>query len=331
MTTTARRNILAIVTAIVLLGVGVGIGIVVDDGARAPVEVPAAVAERDAVMTWLARGLLLLSALWILIGAVASRTRLVRRPGAAAARASWLGATRPWRARESTLGMLPLDRWLLLLVPTALLISTRAVQASLLWGTHLALVLAAWIGFVVVVRLVIGRRSPWPVIAAVGGAVVLRCIVALVALSVNGPGGHAVAFWSDRLLSTVYIALAFALFVWAFVAAGWALASQIGRRRATGTVIAGIGAALFLAAVVMAGMGAQSLLTAWNDELGLVPSAVARLLGMTVYSDIPDAIVWSAVGAGLVIAVVGVLLALPYGRRGRDAPASPDASVGLTN
>ncbi|HWM16150.1 MAG TPA: hypothetical protein VNP97_06125, partial [Microbacterium sp.] len=94
MTTTARRNLLAIVTAIVLLGVGVGIGIVVDDGARAPVEVPAAVAERDTVMTWLARGLLLLSALWILIGAVASRTRLVRRPGAAAARASWLGATR---------------------------------------------------------------------------------------------------------------------------------------------------------------------------------------------------------------------------------------------
>ena len=121
--------------------------------------------------------MLLLAALWVIIGVLASRTRLVRRPGAAAARAAWLGATRPWRARESTLGLLPLDRWLLLGIPAALLVATRAVQTSFLSWTHLAIVLGAWLVFLAVVRLLVRRRSPWPVIAAVGGVIVLLSLI----------------------------------------------------------------------------------------------------------------------------------------------------------
>ena len=102
-------------------------------------------ANRDLAMAWLARALLLFAGAWVVIGVLASRTRLVRRPGAAAARATWLSATRPWRARESTLGLLPLDRWLMLGVPAALLVATRAVQTSFLSWTHLAVVLGAWI------------------------------------------------------------------------------------------------------------------------------------------------------------------------------------------
>ena len=66
-------------------------------------------------MTWLARILLVLALAWIIIGVLSARTSLVRRPGAAAARASWLASVMPWRARESTLGMLPLDRLLMVL------------------------------------------------------------------------------------------------------------------------------------------------------------------------------------------------------------------------
>src|SRR5690606_7651440 len=88
--------------------------------------------DRDLAMAWAARVLLVLALAWVVIGVLAARTRLVRRPGAAAARASWLGATRPWRARESTLGFLPLDRWLIIVVPVGLLVATRAVQTSLL-------------------------------------------------------------------------------------------------------------------------------------------------------------------------------------------------------
>ena len=279
-------------------------------------------ADRDAAMAWLARVLLALAAAWVLIGMLAARSRLVRRPGAAAARVSWLAATRPWRARESTLGLLPLDRWLLLIVPGALLVATRATQTSFVSGTHLAVVLGAWLVFALLVRLLVGRRSPWPVIAAVGGVVVLRCMLTLLALSVTGPGGYWFAFWTDPARRTIYITIAFAAFVWVFVAAGWALASQLGARRATGTVLAALGAGLAVPALVVAAIGLERSLTAWNDEMGLLPWGLSRILGITVYLDIPDASAWFAAAFGLMVVVVGVVLALPFGRAGRRVDGS---------
>lgn len=272
-------------------------------------------ADRDLAMAWTARVLLLLAGLWLVIGMVSSRTRLVRRPGAAAARAAWLGATRPWRARESTLGMLGTDRVLLIGIPAALLVGTRAVQTSFLSWTHLALTLGAWLVFALVVRLLVGRRSPWPVIAAVGGVIVLRCILALLALSFTGPGGYWFAFWTEPVPRTLYIAVASALFVWVFVAAGWALSTQLGARRATGVVLTGVGGGLAVPAAVVAFIGLERALTLWNDEMGLLPWGLARILGITVYLDIPVSAAWYAVGVGLVIAAVGVLLTLP--RRSR--------------
>lgn len=272
-------------------------------------------AERDLAMAWIARVLLLLAAAWVVIGMLAARTRLVRRPGAAAARASWIASTRPWRARESTLGMLELDRWLLLVIPAALLVATRAVQTSFLSWTHLAVVFAAWGIFALVVRLFVGRRSPWPVIAAVGGVIVLRCIVTLFALSFSGPGGYWFAFWTEPVFRTAYIGIAFALFVWVFIAAGWALSMQVGARRATGYVLAAIGAALALPAAVIGAIGLETALSLWNDQMGLLPWGLARILGITTYLEIPPETPWIAAAFGAVLVVAGALLALPWRRR----------------
>ncbi len=275
-------------------------------------------ADQDLPMAWIARVLLVLALAWVVIGILAARTRLVRRPGAAAARVSWIASTRPWRARESTLGMLPLDRWLLLGVPAALLVATRAVQTSFLSWTHLAVVLGAWLIFALVVRFFVGRHSPWPVIAAVGGVVVLRCMLTIAALSFTGPGGYWFAFWTDPVARTIYIAVAFALFLWVFVAAGWALSAQVGVRRAWGFVLAAVGAGLALPAAVVAVVGLEPALTLWNDEVGLLPWGLARILGITTYLEIPAETAWFAAVFGVVLAVVGVLLALP----GRRAEAS---------
>ncbi|MFC8682076.1 hypothetical protein ACFT30_11180 [Microbacterium ureisolvens] len=272
-------------------------------------------AERDATMAWLARGLLVLALAWVVIGMLAARTRLVAKPGAAAARATWIASTRPWRARESTLGMLELDRWLLLIVPVALLVATRAVQTSFLSWTHLAVIIGAWAVFALVLRLFVWDRSPWPVIAAVGGVVMLRCIVTLFALSFSGPGGYWFAFWTDPVLRTAYITVAFALFAWVFVAAGWALAAQVRARRATGFVLAAIGAGLLVPAVVIGTVGLETALSLWNDEMGLLPWGLARILGITTYLEIPDATPWAAAGLGLVLVVAGTALALPWRRR----------------
>jgi len=281
-------------------------------------------ADRDEAMAWTARALLILALGWIVIGMFAARTRLVRRPGAAAARSTWLASTRPWRARESTLGLLPLDRWMLLLVPGALLVATRAVQTSFLSWTHLVIVLGAWLVFVATIDLIQRRRSPWPVIAAVGGAVVLRCIVTLTALSFTGPGGYWFAFWTDPVRRTIYISIAFALFIWVFVAAGWALSTQLGHRRATGVLLAAVGAGLALPASVVAILGLETVLSTWNDQLGLLPWGLARILGLTTYLEIPADTAWWAAAFGAVVCAVGVLLAIPRG--GRDAEAGAAGS-----
>ncbi|GAA3632318.1 hypothetical protein GCM10022200_14010 [Microbacterium awajiense] len=276
-------------------------------------------AERDLTMSWMARFLLIPTLAWIVIGVLAARTRLVRRPGAVAAAASIVASTRPWRARAATYGMLRTDRWLLLGVPAALLVATRAVQTSFLSWTHLAVVLGAWLVFAVVLRLILRRHSPWPVIAAVGGVIVLRCAVTLVALAFTGPGGYWFAFWTQPTVRTVYIAIAFALFLWAFIAAAWALATQLGARRAIGAVVASVGAGLLVPAVIIGAIGLEPALSLWNDELGLLPWGLARILGLTTYLEIPAETPWVAAGVGALLVAIGALLALP-GRRTASTP-----------
>ncbi len=102
--------------------------------------------------------------------------------------------------------------------------------------------------------------------------------------------------------------------MWVFVAAGWALSSQLGVRRAWGAILAAIGAGLAIPATIVAIVGLEAALTLWNDEMGLLPWGLARILGITTYLEIPDATAWYAAVFGLILTVVGVLLALPRRR-----------------
>ncbi len=100
--------------------------------------------ERDPAMAWLARGLLALAVGWLVAGAVVAFRRRGEAPRSAAA-ASWVAATRPWRAAEVGPGMPRLQRVLLVAVPGVLLLATRAVQTSFLAPVHLLVVLGAWL------------------------------------------------------------------------------------------------------------------------------------------------------------------------------------------
>lgn len=287
----------------ILLALGAVIAVLVDPFTRVPMMV-------DATTEWLARLLLLLGAAWLVIGMLAARTSLVRRPGAAAARATWIASTRPWRARESTLGVLPLDRWLMILVPGGLLVTTRIVQTPRdgLWGVAVAI--AGWLLFAFAVRLLLGRRSPWPIIAAVGGALVLRCVVALIAVALSGPEGIWPDLWALPVVRILYLMVAFALVAWVFVAAGWALSAQLGRRRAGGIALAGMGIGYALPAATIALMGARDALRSWNEQIGILPWDLARLTGMRDGAFPVEVVAVTAV-IGAVVTIVGVALALP--------------------
>jgi TRAP-type C4-dicarboxylate transport system permease small subunit len=98
--------------------------------------------------------------------------------------------------------------------------------------------------------------------------------------------------------------------------------------RAVGAVVAGVGAVLAVFGSLIGLIGLEVALTAWNDEMGLLPWGLSRILGISVYLDIPADTAWWAAIAGVVLAVLGVLLVLIGSRRGgrdRPAPASETA------
>lgn len=319
MTVAQRRGITAILVAVALLAIGAVIGIIEGRLVGESIEIaPDPIGPREAELAWVARALLVLGVGWLAIGMLAARTSLVGRPGAAAARASWLGATRPWRARESTLGMLALDRWLLVIVPAGLLVATRALQTAFLSWTQLAAVLGAWLLCAVIVRALVGRRSPWPIIAAVGGVIVLRCVVALFALSFSGPDGYWDEFWADPVRRSIYIAVAFALFLWVFVAGAWALSVQTGVPRAAGTILVGVGAALAVPAAAIGLAGQEGALALWNDRLGLFPWGLAHVLGTALAGVEP----WIAVALGVLLAAVGAAVLVTARGDAAEAEAS---------
>lgn len=304
-------------------------------------------ADRDLAMSWWARVLFVVVLGWLALGWLASgwlasgwsalgarRPRTIRagvraaiasRSLGRAAAATWTAATRPWRAGEGLAD--PGARALVVLVPAAVLVATRLVQTSFLSWTHPVLTLGAWGLFAALVLLFARRRSPWPFLAAVGGVVVLRCALALFALSFSGPGGYWFAFWTDPVRRSIYVTAAVALFLWLFVAAGWSLALGLGRRRATGVVIAGIGTALAVPAAIVALVGLETALTRWNDELGLLPWGLSRILGITVYLDIPADTAAVAAGAGAVLLLIGLVLAVPGVRRRAVPPSASDVGA----
>ncbi|MEL4319916.1 hypothetical protein WJX64_12945 [Leifsonia sp. YIM 134122] len=273
----------------------------------------------DLPMAWLARVVLVLLGLWLALGILAGRAPFSRWPGATAARALWLVGTRPWRATDAVAGLSRLSKVLLVVVPAALLVVSRGILTWFIAPTHLLFTLAAWLVFAAGIALVMRKLSPWPIIAAAGGAIALRVILLLAVLAVRGPGYYWFGFWTDPLARTLYITVAFALFAWVLVAVGWSLAGQIGGRRATGAVLGSSGLVLVLLGGFLGVVGLEQALTIWNDQMALLPWGLSRILGLTVYLEIPASTPWYAAAFGALLLVIGALLAL----RWRRTPASP--------
>ena len=266
-------------------------------------------AERDRPMAWAARTLLLLALAWLALGLLL--------PGA---RASWVSSTRPWLSPALVARLSRPQQVLAVTVPTLLVLATRGVQTSFLAPAHLLVTFGATVLFVVVALLLRGRVSVWSLGAVLAGVSLLRCLPTLLALSHTGPGGYWFAFWTETGWRALYVSVAFALFCWMFVAAGWAMAPGLGGRRATGAVLAGAGAGLAGAALFVALYGLEAALTVWNDQMGLLPWGLARILGITTYLEIPTATAWWAAASGGVVLAVGLVLRLLPRRTPRNRP-----------
>ncbi|GAA1825449.1 hypothetical protein GCM10009750_05750 [Agromyces salentinus] len=279
-------------------------------------------ADRDQAMGWAAGVTLVLALAWIAYGIAARRPRIAAWPGARLARAMWVAGTRPWRAAEATAGLGRLERVLLVAVPALALVLSRCILTWFAAPAHLVATLGAWLVFgavaLLLARAIGGREAMSSVAASVAGAVVLRVALLSFALAPTGPGGYWFGFWTDPVARSAYSTVAFALFAWVIVAAAWALARVIGARRAVGVIATACGAAIAVIAGLVAVIGLEAALTAWNDQMALLPWGLSRILGITVYLGIPADAAWWAAAAGGLVAVLGAALWAPPGRRRGD-------------
>jgi hypothetical protein len=281
-------------------------------------------ADRDPAMAWLARGLLALVAVALLLGAL----RRPRVPGAAALRALFVAATRPWRLGAVPVPAGRLDRVLVWLLPLGALVLSRAVYTWFAAPAHLLMTLGGWLLFAAVLRWgVIRRADPFHLWAALGGVALLRTVILLVALAARGPGRYWLLFWTAPESRHVYITVAFGAFCWLFVVVTVVLRGAYGRstRRAVGPTALAAGGTLALLAGVVAATGLERALTIWNDQMALLPWGLSRILGITVHLGIPPSLPTVALVAGLAVALVGAALSL---RPARRRPAADGGQVG---
>ena len=259
----------------------------------------------DLPMAWAARVALLLVMTWLFLGAL-GRVQ--------SARALWVAGTRPWRAGEQVVGLDRRGKTLLVAVPGLALVVSRGIFTWFLAPAHFLVTGLGWLVLAGFVWLATRRVSPWPVVAAVGGAVLLRVLLLLAVLAVRGPGGYWFAFWTEPAQRTAYVVVSFVLFGWVLAAAAWALADQSGGLRMAAFTLGVIGGSLTAVGLLLAVVGLEDALTVWNDQLALLPWGLSRILGITTYLGIPVALpAWLAGAGGVVCAAAAGLWLL--GRR----------------
>ncbi|MFC8597303.1 hypothetical protein [Isoptericola sp. NPDC057191] len=269
-------------------------------------------AARDLPVSWVARVLGLLLVVALLLGTEPGQRLLARGRsgrGVTALRALWLGATRPWRVAPLTAAATRTDRVLVWTLPAAALVLSRVAYTWALGWVHLVLVLGAWVLFVAVLQALVGRGAAFAVAGAVGGAAVLRTVVLLVALSFTGPGGYWYGLWADPTSRAVYVTIAFAAFCWVVAAAWFALRSLgLGPAATAGRVLLAVSAPVLVGGIVVGAIGLETVLTAWNDQMMVLPWGLSRILGLTVHLGIPVDLPWVAAGLGAAIMTAGALL-----------------------
>jgi hypothetical protein len=138
----------------------------------------------------------------------------------------------------------------------------------------------------------------------------VRSALLLAVLAWRGPGRYWFGFWTVPVQRAAYVTVASALFCWLFVATFAVLRARYGwsRRRAAGTVAVAAGVPLVVGGVVVAAVGLEATLTAWNDQLALLPWGLHRLPAVCVSPGIPPAPPPWVAAAGAVLVAVGALL-----------------------
>ncbi|MEU4219019.1 hypothetical protein, partial [Actinoplanes sp. NPDC026623] len=218
----------------------------------------------------------------------------------------WRAALMPWRATGDPTRT---ARWVAIGLPAVALLLSREIHTWFAAPAHLLATLGGWLGYALVARLLVRGRDPYAIWTVIGGVALLRTVLLLAVLAIRGPGYYWFQFWTNPAARTAYVIVAFGSFAWLFVATGSVLRTRYGwsRRRTTGGVVLAAGVPLLALGALVWAVGLERSLSAWNDQMALLPWGLHRILGIVTFLGIPPALpVWIAV-TGAVLSVVGVV------------------------
>jgi MFS family permease len=247
-------------------------------------------AERDRVMAWLARWLLLLIVLGVL-----ARATLPALPDRAAAAGG------------------------LLLVAAATLTSSWFDSVAVL------VVLAVLPGtFLGTLLLQVRRDWRWPLSGAVAAALVVATAVPLLPVAIRGPGYFWFQFWTSDTFRVLLVTGGFAAAGWVAVVAHGALRSACGcgAAGAAGRLMIAYGVPLVCLGALLQGVGLERALTLVNNQLAVLPMGLSVILGITTHLDIPLALPAYLVAAGAVLSLLGFVVRASTSRRDRGRTAT---------
>ncbi len=246
-----------------------------------------ALAHRGPHMAWTARALLAGMVALLAAGVPWLHRRRPLSGFGQDVRLLWSAFCKPW-----TLGTFK-DRsrsgWLTLgLVPWALALAVQTTFSSFLSPLH-ALWLVCCAGVFLALWLTLTRPLPaWAAWAAVGAPLLLKAIVTCAFLSIRGPDAFWYRFWTAPDYRMAYLATAAASSLWmGFTVAAASRASGLKGRQGVGSLITGVGAALVFTAVAAQAVGLEAALTAFNDEMAILPMGLSRILGISTHLNIP--------------------------------------------
>ncbi|MBB3094060.1 hypothetical protein FHR83_001709 [Actinoplanes campanulatus] len=269
--------------------------------------------DRDPAMAILAR---------VLLGLLLVSILVPWRP----VRSLWRAAIMPWKAPSAPDRT---GRWIAILFPAAALLLSREIYTWFAAPAHLLVTLGSWVLFALVARLLVRGRDPYALWTVIGGVALLRTVLLLAVLAVRGPGLYWFQFWTDPVARTAYVTVAFASFAWLFVAVGSVLRSRYGwsRRRVTGGVMLAAGVPVLAVGALIRSVGLERALSAWNDQMALLPWGLHRILGIVTFLDIPPALPTWIIVTGAALSIIGGLTVAVGGGTAQPDPRTPTPPV----
>ena len=242
-----------------------------------------------------------------------------------AARGLWIGATRPWHLVDDPgVDQSRGARVLAWALPAVLLLLSRGAFSGWLSWTYLLATLGSVALFVLAARVLMRGHNPFALYAGAGAALLWKTLLLSLVVVLRGPLSYWYRFWTDEQFRNIYVPLSFALFLWLFWVTYVVMrtAYGCGRLRATGRVLVAVALPMIALGALMFWSGLESALTAFNDQMALLPLGLSRILGLTVHLGIPTEIPLYLVVFGVVLALIGLVFGAGRRTPARVGPAT---------